>query len=289
MNAPTVAEILRDAVRRLAAAGVPSPEVDARLLLGRVLRLPPLELGLAPGRRLTPVERDSFADLLGKRAARLPLQFLLGDAEFYGRRFQVAPGVLIPRPETEAVVEAAIAVLDAAPRDQAFIQVADIGSGAGVIGLTLAAERPRVRVTCVDRDALAVSLTGANAAALGVASRVQVVRGDGVEPLARSAFELLVSNPPYLPTDVIASLEPEVREHDPRFALDGGPDGLALIARLIADAGSVVRPGGHLVLEIGHDQAAAAEHLAAKHGWSAIAVRPDLSGHDRVLLARRPQ
>jgi release factor glutamine methyltransferase len=216
---------------------------------------------------------------------------LLGDVEFYGRCFRVAPGVLIPRPETEAVVEAALAVLDASvpghPGPGFRASVADIGSGTGVIGLTLAAERPTIHVWCVDRDAAAAALTAENAAALAVGERVGVLRGDGMAPLARSAFDVVVSNPPYLASDTIPTLEPEVRDHDPRSALDGGPDGLEMVRRLLGEAGQVLRPGGHLVVEIGHDQGEAVTRLAAKHAWQEVAIRPDLAGFDRALVARR--
>lgn len=284
MNTPTIAQALRHATCELAAAAVPSPEVDARLLLGHVVGREHLELVLEAERLLTPHEQATFADLLRQRVARCPLQILLGEVEFYGRPFKVSPGVLIPRPETEVVVEAALAFLDVSSP----LRAADIGSGAGVIGITLATERPLLTVSCVDRAPEAAALTLANAARLDVFARVQVLRGDGMAPLARGAFDLVVSNPPYLPRDLIATLEPEVRDHDPELALDGGPDGLAVIARLLADAGSVLKPEGHLVLEIGHDQAAAAARLAAMHGWRKVAFRPDLTGCDRVLLARRP-
>jgi release factor glutamine methyltransferase len=287
MEAVTVAEALTRAARRLAGAGVPSPEADARLLLGHILGRKPLELILDGNRRLTPPEQDGFAALLEARVARRPLQHLVGDVEFYGRTFRVVPGVLVPRPETETVVEAALAVLDAAAPHVPLARIADIGSGAGVIGLTLAAERPPVQVCCIDRDAAAAALTSRNAMELGIAGRVQVVRGDGVGPLARGGFDLLVSNPPYLPSALIPKLEPEVRNHDPRLALDGGPDGLEVIRRLLVEAGPVLRPGGHLVIEIGHDQGQVATRLAAEVGWQEVHLRPDLAGFDRVLAARR--
>jgi len=289
VQALTVAEALAGAARRLAAVGVPSPEADARLLLGHVLGRKALELVVEGGRQLTPLEQDGFGALVEARADRRPLQHLIGDVEFYGRNFRVGAGVLIPRPETEAVVEAALGVLDASipPLTPAFAKVADIGSGTGVIGLTLAAERPQVQVWCVDREAAAAALTARNAVELAVAGRVRVLRGDGVAALAREAFDLVVSNPPYLPSAMIPTLEPEVRDHDPRIALDGGPDGLGVIRRLLDEAGRVLRPGGHLVIEIGHDQGGTVTRLAAQGGWQTVTIRPDLAGYDRVLIARR--
>jgi release factor glutamine methyltransferase len=286
MNGPTVAEILREAQESLAAAGVPSPEVDARLLLAHVLGCRHLDLALAPGRRLEPAERERFADLLLQRAARIPLQLLLGDVEFFGRRFQVAPAVLIPRPETETVVEVGLALLDARGTGTTPTHAADIGSGAGVIGLTLAAERPRLQVVCIDRSQQAVRLTRANALALEVASRVLVVRGDSLAPLAREAFDLVISNPPYLRSAVIPGLEPEVRDHDPRLALDGGPDGLAHLRRLAEEGGALLRPGGSLVVEIGDEQSEAAQRLLADNGFEGVVLHRDLAGRDRVLAGR---
>lgn len=287
MEAPTVAEAMREAVARLRAAGVASPEVDVRLLLARVLGRRPLALVLDPGLRLTPAESAEIARLVGERAARRPLQHLLEDVEFYGRAFAVAPGVLVPRPETEAVVEAALAALPRRPA--APLRAGDIGSGAGVIGLTLAAERPDVEVTCIDRDPAAALLTVRNAVRLGVAARVHVVRADLVAPLAAGALDLLVSNPPYVPSGVIATLAPEVRDHDPRLALDGGPDGIEVIARLLAGAGRVLRPGGGLVVEIGDEQGEGVRRLAAAQGFADVTIRPDLAGRERVLCARRAE
>lgn len=285
----TVAQALREAREGLAAAGVPSPEVDARLLVGHVLGVRPLELVLHADRHLEPAEESALARLIAERAARRPLQLLLGDVEFYGRRFAVAPGVLIPRPETESVVEVALgAIADTAPPDGApRPRAADIGTGAGVIGLTLAAERPWLAVWCSDRSWAALELTARNAVALGVSDRVHLVAADLAGALAPGSLDLVASNPPYIARSAIPVLDPEVRDHDPHLALDGGEEGLDTIRRLVSEGGDLLRPGGHLVLEIGEDQGAAVRDLASARGWRSIAIVPDLAGRDRVLHARR--
>jgi release factor glutamine methyltransferase len=294
----TVAEALSEVVRRLAAARVPSPEVDARYLVGHAVGMKPLELVLHASRRLSPAEQSELTSLVAEREARRPLQHLLGDVEFYGRRFRVAPGVLVPRPETESLVEVALGALGRAAGGAAGrsagraagrlpVRAADIGTGAGVIGLTLALENPLLAVWCIDRAWAALELTAENAAALGITDRVHLVAADLLGALARDSLDLLVSNPPYIAQGAIAGLDPEVREHDPHLALDGGPDGLDIIGRLLDGARRVLRRGGHLLLEIGDDQGAAARRLALEYGWESVEIRPDLAARDRILQARR--
>ncbi len=283
MSSPTVATTLAAAIAELRAAGVPTPEVDARLLMGHVLGIAPSALPLHRDRRLEPAAERALDALLVARAAREPLQHLLGTVEFHGRSFRVAPGVLIPRFETESVVERALAMVGAG----LDLRVADIGTGSGVIGLTLAAEKPAIVIVCTDRSPVALALARANARDLAVTDRVMFVVADLTDALAPASLDLLVANPPYVPTGTIATLAPEVRDHDPHLALDGGPDGLDAIRALLGAAPRVLRPGGGLVIEIGDDQGRAARDLAAASGLVAIDVHPDLAGRDRVLVARR--
>jgi release factor glutamine methyltransferase len=167
------------------------------------------------------------------------------------------------------------------------LRAADVGTGAGVIGLTLAAEHFSLVVWCTDLERAALELTARNAAALGVTERVHRVTADLVRGLAEGSLDLVVSNPPYIAHGAIANLDPEVRDHDPHSALDGGADGLDLIGRLLDEARTVLRPGGYLVLEIGDDQGAAVHRMARGQGWESVAILPDLGGRDRVLRARR--
>ena len=279
----TVEQALRRAEAELRAAGVPDPGIDARLLLAHVLGLTLPALGLAFGRALPAAEAEAFRVLVAGRATRRPLQHLVGEVEFYGRPFAVEPGVLIPRPETEELVEIA---LDLVPRG-ATVLAADLGIGSGVIGLTLAAERPGLAVIGIDQSPVALALTAKNAAALGLTGRMALVRGDLAAAIAPAALDLVAANPPYVPAAAIAGLEPEVRDHDPRAALDGGTDGLRLVARILAEAGRVLRPGGHLVMEFGDGQADQVSEMAVREPFVAVARHRDLAGRERVLSARR--
>ncbi|MGD8395269.1 MAG: peptide chain release factor N(5)-glutamine methyltransferase [Candidatus Eiseniibacteriota bacterium] len=281
----TTGEALEEGGRRLARAGIDDPDLEARLLLGHVLRQPHLAVGLARGRALDPSAVVAFLDLVHERCQRRPLQHLMGDVDFYGYTFRIGPGVLVPRPETESVVEVALRRLGG-PRGA---RVADVGCGSGVIAVTLAAERPGVVVLGTDTSRHAVHLTRLNACALGVGKRIHVCVADLLSPCSLAApFDLVVSNPPYVPTATIDDLAPEVRDHDPRVALDGGDDGLDVVRRLLGTARAHLVPGGWLVIELGYDQGARAMRLAAAAGWREVAVRPDLAGRDRVLEARCP-
>ncbi len=286
----TVASILAAAEARLGAAGVPTPAVDARLLLGHVLGVRPTALVLEGGRRVTAAEASELDRLVAERVARRPLQHILGTVEFHGRVFRVTPGVLVPRFETECVVERALialAEMDAETAGSRPSRIADIGTGAGVIGVTLAAERPADAIVATDRSARALALAAENARALGVAGRLHFCAADLTTAFAGEAFDLIAANPPYVRRDSIAALAPEVRDHDPRLALDGGADGLEAVTRLLADARRVLRPGGRLVIEIGDEQGAQARDLALAYGLDRVGVHVDLSGRDRVLTARR--
>jgi release factor glutamine methyltransferase len=270
----TIGEALAAAEARLAAARVPSPDVDARLLLAHVLGVSLPALTLARALRLTGEEKEAFEALITGRVARRPLQHLIGEVAFYGHSFAVAPGVLIPRPETEQLVHVALGLPGANGQDPA----ADVGSGA---------ERPELRVLCLDSSPEALALTAKNARRLGVASRVDILASDLLAPIATGALDLVVANPPYVPTGDIPHLEPEVRDHDPHAALDGGPDGLRVMARLLAEAARVLRPGGQLAVEFGDGQADQVFEMARREPFTALVRHPDLSGRPRVLVAHR--
>ena len=262
---------LREAARRLGAAGVPEPALDAQLLasgfLGRdrayVLAHPELEV---------PPEAE---EMLRRRETREPLAYILGWREFFGRRFQVSPTVLIPRQETECVVEACLQL--PLPADAV---VADVGTGSGCIAVTLALERPLWRVLATDCSMPALGVASANAARLG--ARVSLRVGDLVEPLRGMRCDLIVSNPPYVRRG--ESLQDEVGRFEPAEALFAGPTGLEFYERLAQEAPDVLQPAGWLVAELG--DAEGARRAFEGRGWSAE-VRPDLAGLPRVLVARR--
>jgi len=276
-------DALVDAVPRLEAAGVDTPRLDAELLLAHSL-----------GRNRTylyahlpdPLPADAahrFARLLQRRAAREPLPYLLGAWEFMGLSFEVSPAVLIPRPETEVLVEAV------AERVAPNARVLDVGAGSGCISVALARLLPQCQVTALEPSPEARAVAERNVAALGAAERVRILAGffpqdaDGLGP-----FDALVSNPPYIPTAEVEGLAPELRLHEPRLALDGGADGLTVLRALARDGAALLAPGGLLAVELAQGQAGAVCELLASAGqWDEPESLPDLAGIARVVLARR--
>jgi release factor glutamine methyltransferase len=265
---------------------VESPRLNAERLLGDVLGMTRLELYLHHDRPLTPEEVDRFREMVRRRGAGEPLQTLIGETEFYSRSFKVESGVFIPRPETEHLVERCADLLTGGNSSIVAPVALEIGCGTGIIGVSLAAEIPRLRVWASDVNPAAVELTNVNARRLGVAPRVEALEGQYFEPFPdhlRGAVHLLVSNPPYIATDVIATLDREVADHDPAAALDGGSDGLTAYRGLASHAGDWLAAGGFLALEIGYDQGETVPELFAAAGFEDLAVHNDYNDHPRVV------
>jgi release factor glutamine methyltransferase len=289
---PSVAECLASGTLLLERAGIDSARLDAGCLLAHILTCPRWLVVLEGRRRLTREQFGGYLRLLQRRERREPLAYLLGTREFWSLPLAVASGVLIPRPETETLVEAALAAstefLPPSPRGPVII---DLCTGTGAIAIALARELPEARVFATDISRRALRVARANAETHGVAGRITLLRGnlwhalDGV--LSDGQADLIVSNPPYIPSGAIGTLMPEVR-WEPRRALDGGPDGLRLHCEIIATAPRHLRPGGFLLVEIGADQAAAVAGLfEAADDFEACRVLQDLAGGDRVIVARR--
>ncbi len=254
-----------DYFRRL---GLESPRLNAEVLLGKTLGMERIMLYARFDQQVDEREREEFRALVRRRAAREPLQDLLGAYEFYGRRFELTPAVLIPRQETELVVEKCLEKAPDAP-----LWAADVGTGSGAIAVTLAAERPALHVIATDLSAEALAVAARNAAAHGVSDRVLTARGDLTAPGARPAagrtgpgLDLLVSNPPYVPTGRIEGLEPEVRDYEPRRPWTAAPDGLDVLRRLVPAAAELLLPGGWMVLELGEGQADAVRQTGRADG-----------------------
>jgi release factor glutamine methyltransferase len=262
---------------------IDSPRLTAELLLAHTLGCDRVRLYMDYDRPIDKGERDRFRALIERRAEGEPAHYLLGYREFFGRRFEVDPRVLIPRPETELAVEAALKRLAADARGP----VLDLCTGSGCIGLTLAAERSSLQVVAADQSEAALEVARKNAAELGVADRVELVAGDLFEPLTRRAFALIVSNPPYVAAGALASLMREV-QREPRLALDGGSDGLSVLRRIISEAPGWLEPGGSLILEIGDDQGEAVRSLLSSSGFEQIAIEKDAAGLERLASAVRP-
>lgn len=287
----TVRELVQVTADWFAARELESPRLNAERLLGDVLGLTRLELYLHHDRPLTPEETDRFRALVKRRGAGEPLQTLIGETQFHSRSFKVEAGVFIPRPETELLVERCVGLLTGGTSSLLAPVAVEVGCGSGVIGVSLAAEIPRLHVWATDVNPAAVALTETNARRLGVAARVEALHGRGFEPLPRhlrGGVHLLVSNPPYIAAGVIATLDREVVEHDPREALDGGPDGLDAYRMLAAQAGTWLAPDGLLALEIGHDQGDAVPEIFAVAGFTDLRMEKDYNGQARTVIGRLP-
>lgn len=273
---------VRDAARLLAEAGVPSPDHDARALAEHVLGVDSLVLAPEPG----PDFAAAYADVVARRASREPLQHIVGWTGFRHLRLSVRPGVFVPRPETEQVVEVAIAELLATPERAVAV---DLCCGAGGIAVSLATETT-ARVVAVDAAPAAVQLTADNATACRARLRVQL--GDVRDPLLlrelAGEVDVVVANPPYIPPGAVP-VDPEVRDHDPALALyGGGPDGLELPRAVAAAAARLLRDGGLLVMEHADVQGAAARAMVTATGaFEGARTLPDLAGRDRMVVARR--
>jgi release factor glutamine methyltransferase len=274
--------------RRLTAlfdrAGIDSPALDARVLIQHALSLDHTALAAAPQRTLSERERDAIAGLAARRLAGEPVARILGVKEFWGLTLSLSAATLVPRPETETVVESALAVLG--NRRDEPLRIADLGTGTGAILLALLHELRKATGVGTDLDATAIETARANAQALGLLSRAQFVRTDFGSGLDRP-FDLVVSNPPYIATGEIVRLAPEVRDHDPMLALDGGSDGLDAYRALAAQMPSLLNAGGAAIVEIGIGQAAQVDAIFKQAGLHLTGAKADLAGIARALTFMR--
>ena len=268
--------LLAWAAARLKAAGSATPELDARLLLQAATGLTREDLILEPGTAVDAARLRHFQSLLARREALEPVSRILGEREFYGRPFRVTPDTLDPRPDTESLVEAALHLMPQAAR------ILDLGTGTGAIAITLLAERPACTAVAVDLSAAALRVAQDNAAALGVAGRLHLLQGSWLEPVS-GRFDLIISNPPYIPAREIAGLAPDVRNFDPHLALVSGAGGLDSYRAIAAAAGPHLSPGGHVLVEIGAGQAEDVTTIFAARGWRPAGRYRDLGGHERGL------
>lgn len=284
--APCIDAVRRKLARRLRDSGIDSPDLDARLLIGHVLDLDHAGLARDGARPLSGGELARIEAAAARRLAGEPVARIIGIKEFWGLAFALTPAVLVPRPDTETLVEAALAAADRdGPRTRP-LRVADLGIGSGAILIALLTELPNATGIGTDRDPDALAVARQNAVMLGIAARAAFVACDFGAAVA-GGLDLVVTNPPYIRSGDIAALDREVRDHDPRGALDGGPDGLAAYRLIAADARRLLRPGGHLIAEIGYGQADAVAALFASAGLRCDTVRPDLAGIPRAVSAIR--
>lgn len=263
------------------AAELDTPDLDARLLVGHALDLDHAGLVAADQDRLHAEQAQAISALAERRLAREPVARMLGRKEFWGLPLALGPETLVPRPETETVVEAALAGLE--DRRAAPLRILDLGTGSGALLLALLTELPQAFGVGTDISLGTLAVARRNAQALGLESRAGFVRCDLASALS-GPFDLIVSNPPYIATSDIAALEPEVRHHDPRAALDGGPDGLDCYRAIAAQAPALLTPSGRLAVELGEGQALAVKRLFTQAGFDLVALRPDLAGIPRALV-----
>jgi release factor glutamine methyltransferase len=276
-----IREALRQAATRLENEGVNSPRLDAELLLAHVLDTNRASVLAWPDQQLTPKQLTRYRYLVARRANREPLAYIVGSREFFGLDFRVDASVLIPRPETELLVERALKL---APQWSAPLQVADVGAGSGAIAVTLAVHLPSATVYALDDSATALAVTEENARRHGVTDRVQCLQGDLLAPLT-DPVDLITANLPYVTTEEWQNLPPEIHDYEPRQALDGGSDGLEAIGRLLATASPYLRAGGAILVEIGASQGAATISLARRNFPEAsISLHQDYAGLDRLVI-----
>ena len=280
----TIGSILKWTEQYFGTRGIDSPRLDAEVLLSHVLGKERIYLYVHFDEPLEAPELAAYREYIKQRVARQPVAYIIGRREFMGLSFKVTPAVLVPQPDTEILVQAALDRLAAKPA----ARVADIGTGSGAIVLSLLYYRKELQASAVDISADALAVAAENAASLGVAERVMFCEGDLLAPLAGQQFDAIVSNPPYIPTADIAGLAPEVRTAEPMGALDGGADGLVFYRRLVADAPALLASDGFLAMEVGIHEAAPVAALAQASGaFARTEVLKDLAGIERVVVCWR--
>ena len=279
----TLLQAWQGARSRLEAAGVPGPVIDARVLVEAACGVTRADIVGDPHRELSEAQVERLDAYLERRIRREPVSHILGRKGFWNIMLGVTADVLTPRPETEVIVDHALRLF---PEGRPF-RILDLGVGSGAILLAILAERPAARGLGIDVSEEALAVARDNAARLGLADRIALLRGDWSGGLAGSEFDLVVSNPPYIASPVIETLDPEVRDYEPRIALDGGPDGLDAYRRLAPEILRMLRPGGRFLVEIGYDQKAAAESLFRAAGAMEVETLQDLSTHDRVVTGMK--
>ena len=278
----SIADVLFESTEILRRAGVVDSRRDAGSLLAHVIDKDRTFLISHPEFHVDPSACSKFRELIERRAAGEPLQYLTGQQDFYGRVFRVSADVLIPRPETELLVEAALELMNGSS------WFCDVGTGSGCIAVTLLCEKLNARGVALDLSPVALEIAKQNAVTHNVNERLEYLVSDCFDALDESTppFDLIVSNPPYVGADVVAGLQREVRDYEPLIALTPGADGLSIIRRLIGEAPRFLRKHGYLLLEIGFDQGDAVRRLVQQTNWCLVDIKPDLQGIPRIVVLR---
>lgn len=279
----SIAEALRWAAEELAQNGVADARREAGALLSHVIGKDRTFLISHAEDLISENEEQLFKEVLKRRAVGEPAQYITGTQDFFGRAFRVTPAVLIPRPETELLVEAALELMPANAR------ICDVGTGSGCIAITLVCEKEDTHAVAIDVSAAALEVARANASDLSVRHKIQFVASDCFTALnpETDRFDLIVSNPPYVSAGLLSGLQREVRDHEPLVALTPGDDGLSVIRRLLDESPSFLRENGHLIMEIGFDQGEAVQQLIEEKIWALKEIRPDLQCIPRIVLLQK--
>lgn len=281
--AVTVLEVIQRSTDFLNKKGVDSPRLQTELLLAHLLGLPRMQLYLNFERQLSQTEVDNFRELIIRRSQREPLQHIVGSTSFCGLELAVNRHVLVPRPETELLAEQGWEFLSSLNSRPAT--ALDLGTGSGCLAIAIANHCPTARLFATDISGQALELAAQNAARHNVLERIQFLRGDGFAVLESSiSFDLIISNPPYIPTADIPTLQIEVRDYDPHLALDGGSDGLAFYRRIATEAVPFLKPGGKIMLEFGDGQAQAVREIFESQKWIVEAIVEDYTQRPRILI-----
>jgi release factor glutamine methyltransferase len=279
----TVLEAIQKSADFLGKKGIESPRLQVELLLAHLLKMPRMKLYLNFERALSPAETDALREFVKRRAAREPLQHIVGSTSFCGFEIAVNRHALVPRPETELLAEEGWKFLG-----ENKTAALDFGTGTGCISIALAAKCPNAKIVALDISTEAIALAKENAAKNNVTERIDFLQGDVFSALPENLqFDLIISNPPYIPSAEIGTLQPEVRDFDPRAALDGGADGLDFYRKLAAEAKSFLKSDGKIMLEFGDGQAEAIRQIFESEKWIVEAVKEDYSQRARILIAKK--
>jgi release factor glutamine methyltransferase len=283
----TVGKVVRWAADDFRARGITSPRLEAELLLSHVLGIDRIKVIVDAARSLSASELDRFRDAIRRRRTGEPVAYIRGEKEFYGRPFRVDHRVLVPRPDTEILVEVA---LGRTAHCSLGGRGLDLCTGSGCVAITIACERPTASLTAIDLSPDAIAVARSNALRLGAVHQIGWLSGDLYGPIApgRPGFDFIVANPPYIPAGEHAGLAVDIKDFEPRMALLGGDDGLDVTRRIVAEAPAHLRAGGLLAIEVGSGQAAAVAVLFGEAGFSDVRIAKDYGGHDRVVSAARP-
>jgi release factor glutamine methyltransferase len=289
----TVRDSCSKAKQILAAAGCDTPALDAELLAAQVLVIERSQLWLEPERTFSETQTKQFNELVARRQKREPLPYILGEWEFYGLRLEVTPAVLIPRPETETLVEVCISRLSTLNAQRSTLNGADIGTGSGAIAIALAHSLANLHLIATEFSEAALAVAQRNILRHNLQDRITCLKADLLEAVVgrgcqappSGSFDFIIANLPYIPTNIIPTLQPEVRDWEPRPALDGGPDGLIYIWQLISQARDYLKPGGFIALEISPEQAEEVKRLLALNNFGNLEIVKDLAGKARVITA----